>query len=453
MQGLWKVDREGFLTCCMVSGPKVEPYTSELRDKQQIRYETRLRAMIASHAPVDAACAPALGQMSRLGLPWRYQDDIGSGFVDCSAFYSLMRRVTFDVAMCVVAPRAMEVSAALWSYAAVDLYVNGVKLCQIDKPVYKPITRLNVTLPLREGRNLIYLACCNLGVRDTRSTVALQLKDHLDEVTVDLPDGENARAIHDAERFLLDTQLDGSALRVPRPVSERTHLAFVRPSKDDSEVDTAPDLLAKGTVEAALPEGQPYATLSVEAAGVKLTRRFERTELLRPQYADTTLTVEENLQVIFRRIAAIRSCPRGEGIYFPMANMLARKYLGRETAEDRELFAYTLEIIDQRIDCSDFMMCGLLRWLKLYGIPEGLEERTKQVLLNYRYWMDMDGFDGMCFWSENHALMFYSSAMLAGEMYPDEVFPRAAMTGRELADYGRSLVDQWLTDVEEGGFE
>ena len=453
MQGLWKVDREGFLTCCMVSGPKVKPYTSELRDKQQIRYETRLRAMIADHAPVDAACAPVLGQMSRLGLPWRYQDDIGSGFVDCSAFYSLMRRVTFDVAMCIVAPRDMEVAAVLWSYAAVDLYVNGEKLCQIDKPVYKPITRLDVTLPLKEGRNLIYLACCNLGVRDTRSTVALQLKDHREDVTVDLPDGDNARAIHDAERFLLDTQLEGSALRFPRPVKERTHLSFVRPSKDDSEVATAPDLLAEGTVEVALPEGQPYATLAVEAAGVKLTRRFERTELLQPQYADTTLTVEENLQAIFRRIAEVRSCPRGEGIHFPMANMLARKHLGRETAEDRELLAYTLEIIDKRIDCSDFMMCGLLRWLKLYGIPAGLEERTKQVLLGYRYWMDMDGFDGMCFWSENHALMFYSSAMLAGAMYPEDIFPRAAMTGRELADYGRSLVDQWLTDVEENGFE
>ncbi|MGN1019905.1 MAG: hypothetical protein ACI4O7_06000, partial [Aristaeellaceae bacterium] len=356
MQGLWKVDREGFLTCCMVSGPKVEPYTSELRDKQQIRYETRLRAVIATHAPVDAACAPVLGGTSRLGLPWRYQDDIGSGFVDCSAFYSLMRRVTFDVAMCVVAPRAMEVPAALWSYAAVDLYVNGEKLCQIDKPVYKPITRLDVTLPLREGRNLIYLACCNLGVRDTRSTVALQLKDHLDEVTVDLPDGENARAIHDAERFLLDTRLTDSALIFPRPVSARTQLSFLRPRKDESEAVTAPDLLAEGAMEAVLPGDQPYATLSVEAAGVTLSRRFERTALLQPQYADTTLSVEENLQVIFRRIAEVRSCPRGEGIHFPMANMLARRYLGRETAEDRELFAYTLEIIDKRIDCSDFMM-------------------------------------------------------------------------------------------------
>ena len=453
MTGYWTADRQGFVTCSMVSCPKVEPYASELRDKQQIRYETTLRGLIAAHEPVDATVAPVLGQPSRLGLPWRCRDDISSSFVDCTAFYSLMRRVTFDVAMCLVAPRALEVRAVLWSYAAVDLYLNGEKLCQLDRPVYKPISRREVTLPLRAGRNLIYLACCNLGVRDTRSTVALQLRDHLDEVTVDLPDETHAEAIADAERFLRQTALTPDALCFPRPVDGVVRVAYSRPRGDDSTASTAPVSLPEGLTRLPLPDGEPYVTLSVEAAGVSLSRSFERTELLQPTYADTSLSVQENLQVIFHRIASVRSCPRGEGIHFPMANLLARRYLGTNTPEDRELFAYTLEIIDQRIDCSDFMMCGLLRWLKRYGVPEGLEERTKQVLLGYRYWMDMDGFDGMCFWSENHALMFYASAMLAGDMYPDEVFPRANMTGRELSSYGRTLVDEWLTDVKENGFE
>ena len=49
--------------------------------------------------------------------------------------------------------------------------------------------------------------------------------------------------------------------------------------------------------------------------------------------------------------------------------------------------------------------------------------------------------------------MFYTCAMNAGEMYPDEYFPRAKMTGRELHLYGRNKVLQWLDDVEEYGFE
>ena len=132
MAGRWKPDRQGYATCYMVSGPREEPFESTLRDTQQIRYEVRLRETIALHAPAaEAACTPQLGKLSRLEMPWRVQDDPGSGFVDCSAFYSLMRRASFDAAVCVVAPEDMRVRAALWSYAAVDLYLNGEKLCQI----------------------------------------------------------------------------------------------------------------------------------------------------------------------------------------------------------------------------------------------------------------------------------------------------------------------------------
>ena len=65
----------------------------------------------------------------------------------------------------------------------------------------------------------------------------------------------------------------------------------------------------------------------------------------------------------------------------------------------------------------------------------------------------MEGMDAMCFWSENHALMFYASAMDAGSFYPEDYFTRAGMKGRELALFGKRKVLEWLEDVENGGFE
>ena len=189
-----RTDRQGFVTCAMVSGPLAEPYTNDHRDTQQIRYEAWLRSIIAQHEPVTDTLHPILGQNSRLGQPWRCHFDMDSGFVDCSAFYSTMRRVRFDVAMCLIAPRDMKVEAMLWSWAAVDLYCNGAKLGDIPSPVYKPISHLKVTLPLMAGRNMIYLACCNLGVRDTRSSVALQLLTGSEEIGVAFPDEK-----HEAE--------------------------------------------------------------------------------------------------------------------------------------------------------------------------------------------------------------------------------------------------------------
>ena len=70
MTGYWKPDRQGFAGCWMVSGPEETPFESGLRDTQQIRYEVRLRGQIARHEAVEeAAMPPALGSLSRLGLP------------------------------------------------------------------------------------------------------------------------------------------------------------------------------------------------------------------------------------------------------------------------------------------------------------------------------------------------------------------------------------------------
>ena len=67
--------------------------------------------------------------------------------------------------------------------------------------------------------------------------------------------------------------------------------------------------------------------------------------------------------------------------------------------------------------------------------------------------MDQKGSDGMCFWSENHSLIFYSCAMIAGEMYPNEYFTTSRKTGKEMIEDGRDKVVQWITDIETDGYE
>jgi hypothetical protein len=86
-------------------------------------------------------------------------------------------------------------------------------------------------------------------------------------------------------------------------------------------------------------------------------------------------------------------------------------------------------------------------------LDEKLKSRIDQVLLNYRYWMSEEGSDAMCFWSENHSLLFYSSAMIVGAMYPDSYFPTAGMDGKSLSAFGRKLTSEWMDDLEHHGFE
>lgn len=454
----WKLGLDGFVTHFMVSGPQEEPYFNEAKDKNQLRYEAYLRSVIAEHKPVGETGEILVGAKSRLNEEWKYYYDSGSCFVNISTFYSVMRRIHFDIATVLETSSDIDVMVALWSYAAVDVYCNGRLEGALKQPVYKPIQKKELTLHLKAGRNLIYLACENLGVRDTRSVAGLQILNHKDEIKVSIPDEACADAAAVAEAFLESARLESNTLCFDSPAPAGTSYTY-RYHEEDFAKAKIPAVWyqAEGKNEILLENGQPYITVKVVLGKLELKRVFERTEQLVPKYAlredGSAFSFEENKELIFRRIADVMSESRGEKFGFPISNILARKHFNDNSMDDERLMYEMLEMIEERYDCSDFLMCGLIRYLHNYPVEGAMKERIKDVMINYRYWMDMDGFDGMCFWSENHALMFYTCAMNAGEMYPDEYFPRAKMTGRELHLYGRNKVLQWLDDVEEYGFE
>ncbi|MEQ6376764.1 hypothetical protein RZN25_08015 [Bacillaceae bacterium S4-13-56] len=91
--------------------------------------------------------------------------------------------------------------------------------------------------------------------------------------------------------------------------------------------------------------------------------------------------------------------------------------------------------INNRHDCSDFSMIMFFRLIhdfkssKYISIP--LMKRIKDMILNYRYWIDEPGNDVMWFFSENHALIFHSCELLAGQLYSNEIFPNANISGKE----------------------
>lgn len=450
----WKPDRDGFVTAWMVQGPKVTPYESSVRDPNQLRYEAYLRSIIAEHCPVEHTGTMKAGETGRLGLRWQVVCGKECTFVNLSDFYSTMQKVWFDAATVLCVPEDCSVTALLWSYAAVDLYIRGEKAGSIAAPGYKPIQSAEIPLELKAGKNLIYLACETLGVRDTRSVVGLQLQNVPDGLTVELPDqaaGDEAKRI---QEFLENTVLTRECLIFPCAAPEGTRMTYKHSDPDLAKcrIPAVWETL-EGREQVYLKPGEAYVTLEIPASFGCLHRQFERTEQIVPSMMAQPLSYEENLQAIYRRIADVETLSRGEKFGFPISNLLARKYLGDVSAEDARLMQEMLELIELRVDCSDFLMCGLIRYLKNYKVDPATWERARTAMLNYRYWMDMDGFDGMCFWSENHSLMFYASAMHAGEMFPEDVFPLARMTGKELHAFGRRKVLEWLEDVEQNGFE
>lgn len=113
-----------------------------------------------------------------------------------------------------------------------------------------------------------------------------------------------------------------------------------------------------------------------------------------------------------------------------------------------------LEWIDRRLDCADFRLVTVLRTLYAYSelISAPTLEAMKRSVLTFRYAMDEPGEDSMCFWSENHQLLFASSEYLAGALYPGEIFANAGMTGAAHRKRGRARLLRWLSWRWDFGF-
>ena len=113
------------------------------------------------------------------------------------------------------------------------------------------------------------------------------------------------------------------------------------------------------------------------------------------------------------------------------------KKLDRGEQADESQIAEILQFINTRYDCADFRMVCILRTLYAYSslISGQTLDAMKRSVLGFKYWMDEPGQDSMCYWSENHQLLFAACEYLAGQLYPDEVFCNGQFQRDETPNY------------------
>lgn len=450
----WKLGNDGFVMQYMIAGPVEEDYRSDTTARDQMTLEGKLRHEIVSHMQEVWHEDLKVGEKAENGGCWKVWAPYENAFVDTSKFYSTLKKVSMEAAAVLFAPERCQVRAKIWTYMAAGIYLNEKLVGKVDYPVYKPISGKEVILSLEQGANTLLFVCENLGVRDTRNILGVQILERQDEIQVMLGDESLQDEVFEDAAFLAECAPEDGAVIFPEAAGEDVHVTCISDSPDFFEAHKpAKELSAKGLKQVPVPGEVITVSVSVEKKRYALERTLEFAERNRPLYSeDPSWSGKDKIDEIMRRIAGVKSLNRGE-FGFAVMNLLARRYLGQDTEEDRRLLAEDLALIIERVDCADFLICGLIRYKKVYGVHKELEGKVKEALLNFRYWMNMEGMDAMCFWSENHAMMFYSCAMFAGEMYPEEYFPRAKMTGRELSAYGKKKLLDWIQDLEEYGYE
>jgi len=128
---------------------------------------------------------------------------------------------------------------------------------------------------------------------------------------------------------------------------------------------------------------------------------------------------------------------------------------------DPALLLGAAEKLNERLDCADFVLHGMLAILLRFPEPEDrgtdllggeIREALRSAVLGFKYWPDEPGLDSMCTWTENHQIMFAAGAYLAGQQYPDEIFTNSGRTGREQMNRFRPRVERWLDLRFRSGF-
>ena len=145
-------------------------------------------------------------------------------------------------------------------------------------------------------------------------------------------------------------------------------------------------------------------------------------------------------------------------------------------APDESKIRYDLDRLVNREDTSDFKLPGLLWMMYKHADSELLRQEllddAKTVLLKHKYWPDerlnetewlpepdpVDSeywyptTDSMVYLTENHHILYASSAYLVGQLYPAETFGASDETGAQKMETFRPRVMKWLELRYKSGF-
>ncbi len=378
----FELSRDGYITKYLVAGRREQKFENSNRDSNQLRYEKYLRGLIADHGPLERSGPVRIGEESPIGESWRYYYSNGNIFVDDSCFCLELRKVELLGATKLIVERDLEADVFVWSYGALDVWLNGEEAARIERPVYKPITRKKAVFSLKKGENELYVRLQTLGVRDTRVSFAIQFVNHREEIRVQLPDEEGAEPYVRAEEVLASAVLDGKRLFFAVPLPEESVICYDTGNQDFRKKEKSHVVCRVGGRQEICLEDYASFTVRLPLENGSLERSFERMELrkpvfLKPESGSGTEKIGSISRQELEKIAQVTSITRGENDGFALYPLLARYALGERDESDREEIRVTLRQIGRRMDCADFMTCGLVRLMKTCELDEEIKKEIR----------------------------------------------------------------------------
>ena len=432
----------GYVTTWLVSGrldTPVDPSTRTIVDQGQYEHHQKMTIHdddlknVPENIELDA---PGINDE----LKWYMYPSGPNSFIDLFKFYFVIYRCEFWAATSIVSPCDQEVEADIWNYPSYDAWLNGEHVSVCNECQYSPMRRNNLTLSLKKGENLFFIRAQNACTRDTRNIVALSFPGK-PNIRVAYPGKENP--ILDAQRDTVDwiysIKWDGEKLVAPTAAPEGVTFTVNGDAASGTEFEIA--------------SNRAIATVKAEIDGFNIERTLEINERIIPAKKLEWNSVEEAREAFLRSLSDRKVDSNRLSHCQQFFTTYARLCHGYDLSEDD--VAVTRACLDEanlHKDCSDFRFGYVLAAVKKGFLPEYLVEEIHNTALNYSYWLDEKAIGAMCYTSENHALLFHTCQLLAGLIWPDDVFVRSGRTGKEQYAIASERIDKWMTNIEKNGF-
>lgn len=461
---------DGYIHHWLVAGPQAIPITNF---DQFSGADYKLQILRQHHQP--AATVPAEPvhfekfDLDGSELRWDYVRCLDDHFVDVSTFHHTPHLLRTWATTELIASEAHSVALVITTNGPADIWLNDEHIAHVEHIHHQQPHSVSAKANLKAGQNKILVRFETVAVREAPYVMALQLIGFQtnEENPVRLPIGVDlADRYHKLENFFEQAYIerdvyahdDQITIRWPKGMTDSAvfgvriitaqNRIYGELQEDNHTGQDRPMMRAYE-----LPEGD-YA-LRFMPSGTEFYERNVRIQrdLHFSAVKNKFATTPEKTYAERRHDALRDAGMRTPSLYTELAKMKG----GWWTSLKPKAILEAIDGINQRRDCSDFDLVGLIGMLYRFAdhesFPPEIIEPAEACILNFRYWLDEPGDDAMCFNTENHSILFHTCEILAGQRYPDRLFSNSGLTGQQHREKGERLARYWLQQRAEYGFQ